>query len=240
MNEYKVIKRKNLKENPLEHRDEILSIKIAFPHIDKIIRPQEKLNKRNLSINELNYDSDLYLDDSDYTCKRKKVKYIKEPKQIKQENNNFDQEQIKLFLGLKSKIHNTKIFDEIITKIDKKYTKIFRDLIINTLTVNDSRLGEEYKIVKIDESKFKKDVSWWVVELTERKTNKCYFEVVKDRNANTLTRIIRKHVISSTKIYSDNWHGYQNLEKLGIKYIRVNHSKQLTQKQRLKKFIATL
>ncbi|CAG8789902.1 15133_t:CDS:2, partial [Racocetra persica] len=76
-------------------------------------------------------------------------------------------------------------------KLIKKYTKIFRDLIINTLTVNDSKLEGEYKIIKIDESKFKKDVSCW--------------------------------------------RGYQELEKLGIKHIHINHSKQLTQRQRLRK-----
>ncbi|CAG8791571.1 16443_t:CDS:2, partial [Racocetra persica] len=55
------------------------------------------------------------------------------------------------------KFNNTKLF-RLLPKSIKKYTKIFCDLIINTLTVNDSRLGEERKIVEID-SKFKKDVS---------------------------------------------------------------------------------
>ncbi|CAG8577994.1 26162_t:CDS:2, partial [Racocetra persica] len=42
----------------------------------------------------------------------------------------------------------------------KKYTKIFCNLIINTLTTNDSQLGGLSKIIEIDESKFKKDISW--------------------------------------------------------------------------------
>ncbi|CAG8833669.1 34383_t:CDS:2, partial [Racocetra persica] len=99
-----------------------------------------------------------------------------------------------------SKAHYTtlKYLTGLSPKSIKKYTKIFHDLIINTLTVNDSRLGGERKIVKIDESKFKKDVLL---------------------NTNTLTRIIKKHVIPGTKIYLDSWRGYQELEKLEMKHI---------------------
>ncbi|CAG8807450.1 11864_t:CDS:2, partial [Racocetra persica] len=64
---------------------------------------------------------------------------------------------------------------------------------------NDSRLEEEHKIVEIDKSKFKKDISWWVVGLTKKKSNKYYFEVVQDRNTNTLTKIIKNMLFQKQK-----------------------------------------
>ncbi|CAG8658903.1 16058_t:CDS:2, partial [Dentiscutata erythropus] len=47
-----------------------------------------------------------------------------------------------------------------------KFTKIFHKLVINTLTNNDETIGGNRVIVEIDESKFKKDKDFWVVEGT--------------------------------------------------------------------------
>jgi transposase-like protein len=113
------------------------------------------------------------------------------------------------------------------------YTKFFRELVIKSLDINDEILGGNGVIVEIDESKFS---NFWVVGITERTGNKkCYFEVVNNRNYLTLFKFIRKHVRPGSTVYSDCWKGYNNLDKLNIKHIRINHSKQVSQQQKIRR-----
>jgi transposase-like protein len=108
-----------------------------------------------------------------------------------------------------------------------KYLKTFQKLIINTLTSDDYLLGGKHVIVEIDESKFKKDTNSWVVGFVERsKAKKCFFVLVEDRCNQTLKNIIKKHVRIGSTIYTDSWRGYQGLEELGYRHVRVNHSKE--------------
>src|SRR5437870_3238085 len=43
-----------------------------------------------------------------------------------------------------------------------KYIKIFRNIIINTLTEQDQIIGGKNIIVELDETKMKKNTSWWL------------------------------------------------------------------------------
>ena len=52
-----------------------------------------------------------------------------------------------------------------------------------------------------------------------------FFIVVNNRNTDTIRKIIRKYIKTGSKIYSDSWRGYQKLEELGMKHVRINHSK---------------
>jgi hypothetical protein len=85
-----------------------------------------------------------------------------------------------------------------------KYIKIFQEVAINSLTNNDTLLGGFNIKVEVDESKFRKNEDFWVVGLIERtEEKKCYFEVVENRNTETLTKIIKKHVKPGSIVYTD-------------------------------------
>jgi transposase-like protein len=107
-----------------------------------------------------------------------------------------------------------------------KYTNIFRDLVISTLTEDDLIVGGRNIIVEIDESKFKKLESWWVVGGVERTLNrKCFFELVEDRDKETLKQIIKKYVRRGSIIHTDSWKAYSCVEELGFRHRKVNHSR---------------
>src|SRR6185295_18527508 len=89
-----------------------------------------------------------------------------------------------------------------------RFIKMFRNIIAKSLVKEDTKIGGERVIVEIDESKFKKNESWWTVGIVERtKLRKCFFKIVKDRNANTLKRLIKTHVKPGSTIYSNSWKG---------------------------------
>jgi transposase-like protein len=103
---------------------------------------------------------------------------------------------------------------------------IFRNRVINTLTEQDLIIGGKNIIVEIDKSKFRKNENWWVVGIVERTIKrKCYFEVVKDRDKETLRQIIKKHVRKGSIIHTDHWKAYSCISELGFRHRRVNHSK---------------
>ena len=76
---------------------------------------------------------------------------------------------------------------------------------INSLTEDDFLLGGDHEIIEIDESKFE---DFWIVGMIQRTKNiknkakinsiqKCYFEIVDNRNTDTIHRIIKNLSISS-------------------------------------------
>jgi ISXO2-like transposase domain len=109
-----------------------------------------------------------------------------------------------------------------------KYMRLFRRLVIETLDDNDQKIGGNNVIVEIDESKFqsrKGEDGIWVIGGVERTNDKkCFFEVVKQRDARTIDRIVNRHVKRGSIIITDMWRGYGNL-RLNVRYrhIRVNH-----------------
>ena len=65
----------------------------------------------------------------------------------------------------------------------------------------------------------------WVFGIYERETKKLLLFSVEKRNAQTLTPIIRRHVLPGTIIYSDDWHAYSEIGDLGYDHETVYRSK---------------
>src|ERR1043165_7831773 len=107
-----------------------------------------------------------------------------------------------------------------------KYINIFQNLVVNTLTDNDLIIGGKNKIVEIDESKFKKNENWWVVGGVERTAErKCFFEIVEERDKETLKQVIKQRVHQGSIIHTDKWKAYSCVEELGFRHRVVNHSR---------------
>ena len=89
-------------------------------------------------------------------------------------------------------------------------------------------------VVEIDESKFGKRKhhkgrrvdGCWVFGGIEREENKCFFQVVEDRSADTLIPIIKTFIKKGSIIHSDCWKVYSSLEAEGQTHLTVNHSKE--------------
>ena len=106
-----------------------------------------------------------------------------------------------------------------------KYMRLFRQLVIDTLDDNQ-KIGGNNVIVEIDESKFqsrKGEDGIWVIGGVERTNDKkCFFKVVKQRDARTIDRIIQRYVKQGSTIITDMWRGYGNVRSR-YRHIKVNH-----------------
>jgi hypothetical protein len=54
----------------------------------------------------------------------------------------------------------------------------------------------------------------WVVGLIERDSGRCWLEIVRRRDAQTLEQIIQNHVLPGTIIVTDAWGGYANVNHI--------------------------
>ncbi|CAG8667465.1 8385_t:CDS:2 [Cetraspora pellucida] len=93
----------------------------------------------------------------------------------------------------------------------------------------------DHEIIEIDENKFE---HFWIVGIIQHTKNiknkakinsiqKCYFEIVENRNTETIYRIIKKRIKKGSNVYTDSWKSYCDIEKYGIKHKQVNHSKKI-------------
>ncbi|CAG8836264.1 10324_t:CDS:1, partial [Cetraspora pellucida] len=55
---------------------------------------------------------------------------------------------------------------------------------------------------------------------TKNSQKKCYFEIVENRNTETLHKIIQKHIKKGSVVYSNSWPSYCGIEKYGLKHKR--------------------
>ncbi len=138
----------------------------------------------------------------------------------------------------------------VLLKVDD--TKIHRDTVggvykqLRNVAAWESKkssvmLGGQGRIVEIDETlMFKvkynrgsglKRKKIWVFGMIERdckkgeKVKKCHMEVVKNRKAETLLRIIYDHVLPGSIIMSDKWSSYSKISQLKeFEHKTVNHS----------------
>lgn len=113
--------------------------------------------------------------------------------------------------------------------------KIFRKTILAyNASLNIEKIGGPGLTVEIDEShliKRKYNVgripvsnAVWVVGGICRETGAVFLKTVRQRNRETLEELILEHVILGTKIITDCWRGYVNLNNLGFIHVTVNHS----------------
>ena len=63
----------------------------------------------------------------------------------------------------------------------------------------------------------------WVVGIVERGTNRIKLFPVENRNADTLCRILERHVTPGSTIYSDGWAAYKEIGNMGYRHLFVEH-----------------
>ena len=88
--------------------------------------------------------------------------------------------------------------------------------------------------VEIDESLFGRRCKYhhgnphvglkvWIFGVVERSSNRLLLFPVDQRDAETLIPIIRKHVRPGSRIFSDSWGAYGELNQLGYEHFSVSH-----------------
>ena len=90
-------------------------------------------------------------------------------------------------------------------------------------------------IFKVGESLFGRKIKYhrgnccgqeriWVVGLVERSSGGSIYYPVANRSAVTLTKIIQRHIVPGSTIYTDGQVGYHNLNNLGYRHFSVIHT----------------
>lgn len=115
-----------------------------------------------------------------------------------------------------------------ISRYKRKLRKILKNLVRNERW----KLGGEGVVVEIDESKFghrkynrgRVVEGVWVLGLVEKSADRRVIMLpVRNRNAKTLKKKIRKYVKKGSILHSDGWKGYCGLEQKGYTHKTVNH-----------------
>lgn len=87
--------------------------------------------------------------------------------------------------------------------------------------------------VELDESLFGRKIKYnkgepkghriWIFGIIHRESNKLILYPVNQRNADTLIPIIQRHVAPGSRIYSDSWAAYLQLNEVGYEHYTVCH-----------------
>lgn len=126
-------------------------------------------------------------------------------------------------------------------KLNKKTVcekcKIFREICVEAIENETGMLGGfnengDLIDVEVDESCFftrkynrgRLGSSQWVFGIFERGSRKVYLVPIERRDSYTLLRIITEKVVPGTRIITDGWASYRQLESLGFEHGVVNHS----------------
>lgn len=113
------------------------------------------------------------------------------------------------------------------------FFKHFRNLVGSSLVEENQIIGGPNIDVEIDETKLGKrkyhrghrvDGVWVVVGIEKVQNGKIFLKQVENRDCVTLQNIILDHVLPGTKIHTDCWRGYGDLNSLGYIHMKVNHS----------------
>ena len=108
------------------------------------------------------------------------------------------------------------------------WMNFIRDICAMYIINHPVQLGSQGRVVEIDESKFMHRKynrgAWreghWVLGMVECDTNNCILIPVENRTAATLLPIIQAHVQPGTRIITDGWQAYNNLQNHNV----VNHT----------------
>lgn len=114
------------------------------------------------------------------------------------------------------------------------WANFIRESISNYFLKNPQRLGTNHP-VQIDESLFGGRCKYhrgdhhihkksWVFGMVEEETRLCVYWAVDDRKRNTLTNIIKDHIVPGAIVKSDEWSAYASLGQEGYQHLTVNHS----------------
>jgi hypothetical protein len=109
----------------------------------------------------------------------------------------------------------------------------FRLLVSSALREEDQVIGGQDIEVEVDETKLGKrkyhrghrvDGAWVVVGIERTAQKKIFLVPVPDRSSETLHSVISSHVAPGSKVITDMWKGYLNVERLSMTHLTVNHS----------------
>nr|CDJ82544.1 Hypothetical protein CBG18604 [Haemonchus contortus] len=121
---------------------------------------------------------------------------------------------------------------EVDEQTDQQWSQWFRDVLVEHYTNNAVQVGGPNTIVQIDETNIvrrkynvghvvRKD---WLVGGVQDGAKLVFIEIVENRDAAILERIIQQHVAPGGSIPTDMWSGYNDLSNLGYTHEMVNHS----------------
>ena len=96
-----------------------------------------------------------------------------------------------------------------------------------------TKIGGRGCLVEVDETKLTKrkgnvgriPETVWCVGGICRTHKKFFYELVRERNSKILHDILLRNVCLETTIVTDEWRGYNGLDKVFFKHLRINHSK---------------
>lgn len=114
------------------------------------------------------------------------------------------------------------------------FLSYLREVVADSLEVEDYTIGGEGIIVEIDETKISKrkynrghrvEGAWVLGGVERTEERKLFLVEVPDRTANTLLPILRRHIRPGSIIYSDMFRSYFNIQtELDMQHETVNHS----------------
>ncbi|KAG0441904.1 hypothetical protein DMUE_0705 [Dictyocoela muelleri] len=112
------------------------------------------------------------------------------------------------------------------------YKRKLESVMLKDFILSKIKIGGPDTEVQIDESLFnkrkynkgRKKSQIWVFGGVEVGTNRCFFDVVRDRTKVTLHRSIEKHILMGGDLVSDMWKSYIGLSEKGFSHYTVNHS----------------
>jgi hypothetical protein len=113
--------------------------------------------------------------------------------------------------------------------------KKFRDVIeikMNQLLFD--KIGGFSETVEIDETKIYtrkymvgrilKKQSIWILGCVCRETKECAFLVTRRRNREVINNFVLNNINLNTRIISDCWRGYTDINSLGFNHVTINHT----------------
>jgi len=112
------------------------------------------------------------------------------------------------------------------------WSRTFREIIFEYLSLTAKPLGGIGRVVEIDESLFgrrkynrgKRVNGQWIFGMIERETGRVALIPVENRTRDTLLPIIKKWILPGTLIISDCWKPYDVLSEEDFLHLKVNHS----------------
>ncbi|KYM95299.1 hypothetical protein ALC62_14052 [Cyphomyrmex costatus] len=112
------------------------------------------------------------------------------------------------------------------------WSNFCRELLAQWMKQENDMLGGRDVIVEVDEAKVDRRKynrgriigGQWVFGALERSSKRFFIVPVKNRTAQTLTKIIEERIAPGSIIYSDSWKGYLPLKELDYVHQTVNHS----------------
>ncbi|XP_049281628.1 uncharacterized protein LOC125762994 [Anopheles funestus] len=115
-----------------------------------------------------------------------------------------------------------------------KWFSILREVTAEHFECSQGQIGGDGLTVEIDESVLTKrkynrgrvsaNNQVWVVGGICRETREIFLELVEQRDAATLHRIINQHVAPGTTIVTDGWRAYNGIDQHGFIHETINHS----------------